>query len=72
MRLSDQDGNPLLDEEGNPCSFYIHETISNIAHGTNFFKNVTSDTKMFADGYISNCPSQNENKFELSGELCVE
>ena len=57
--------------DGTPCSFYIHETISNIAKGTRFFKNVTSGS-IFADGYISNCPNQNENYFELSGQLCVE
>jgi hypothetical protein len=58
-------------EDGTPCSFWIHETISNIAKGTRFFKNVTSG-EIFADGYISNCPNENENHFELSGQLCVE
>jgi len=58
-------------EDGTPCSFWIHETISNIAKGTRFFKNVTS-VEVFADGYISNCPGENENYFELSGELCLE
>ena len=58
-------------EDGTPCSFWIHETISNIAKGTRFFKNVKSG-EIFADGYISNCPNENENHFELSGQLCVE
>jgi|GEM_PF-1505252 len=58
-------------EDGTPCSFWIHETISNIAKGTRFFSNVTS-AEVFADGYISNCPHDNENYFELSGTLCVE
>jgi len=71
VRLFDEDGNLLLDEDGNPCSFYIHETISNIPHGTGFFRNVTS-VEMFADGYVSSCPSGSENYFDLSGELCVE
>jgi len=57
--------------DGTPCSFWIHETISNIAKGTRFFKNVTS-AEVFADGYISNCPDDNKNYFDLSGELCVE
>ncbi|MCK5354211.1 MAG: hypothetical protein KAJ63_03770 [Methyloprofundus sp.] len=61
----------LYDEEGNPCSFYIHETISSIPHGTRFFRNVTS-VEIFADGYVSRCPGENENYFDLSGELCVE
>ena len=71
VRPVDEDGNLLLDEEGNPCSFYIHETISSIPHGTRFFRNVTS-VEIFADGYVSRCPGENENYFDLSGELCVE
>ena len=71
VRLYDEEGSLLLDEEGNPCSFYIHETISNIERGTGFFRDVTS-AEIFADGYISSCPSENENYFDLSGELCVE
>lgn len=58
-------------EDGTPCSFYIHETIRKIAKGTGFFKKITN-VELFADGYISNCPGQNENQFELSGTLCVE
>ena len=58
-------------EDGTPCSFWIHETISNLAKGTRFFKDVTS-SEIFADGYISNCPNENENYFVLSGQLCVE
>ena len=67
------DYNPvrLFDEYGKPCSFYIHETISNIPHGTGFFRNITS-IEMFADGYVSSCPGGNENYFDLSGEICVE
>ena len=57
--------------DGTPCSFWIHETISNIKRGTRLFGNVTS-AQVFADGYISNCPNENENQFELSGEICTE
>jgi len=60
---------PLNDET--PCSFWIHETISNIASGTGFLKKVIS-VEIFADGYVSNCPNENETYFELSGELCKE
>jgi hypothetical protein len=60
-----------VDENGTPCSFYIHETISDIPKGTGFFKDVTS-VEVFADGYISNCPNENENSFALSGVICVE
>ena len=58
-------------EDGTPCSFWIRETISNIELGTRFFGNVTF-VEIFADGYISNCPTENENHFELSGKICVE
>ena len=58
-------------EDGTPCSFWIHETINNIAKGTRFFKDVIS-SEVYADGYISNCPSDNQNYFELSGQICVE
>ena len=66
-------GNPVRAEDGNgnACSYWILETISDIAKGTRLFKNVTS-VNVVAVGYISNCPSENENHFELSGPLCVE
>lgn len=66
-------GNPVrnVDGNGDACSFWIRETISDIAKGTRFFKNVTS-VNVVAEGYISNCPGENENSFELSGTLCVE
>ena len=54
-----------------PCSFFIHENISEISRGTRFFRNVT-DVEVFADGYIDNCPGNNGNYFEISGDLCVE
>jgi len=54
-----------------PCSFWIHETIHNIEKGNGLFSNVTS-AEVFAEGYISHCPNENANSFELSGELCVE
>ena len=60
-----------LEDGVTPCSFFIHESITNIAQGTGFFKHITG-TEIFADGYISNCPNDNENHFELSGTLCVE
>jgi len=66
-------GNPVRrwDASGNACSYWILETISDIAKGTRLFKNVTS-VKVVAEGYISNCPDENENHFALSGQLCVE
>jgi len=66
-------GNPVrgVDENGNACSYWIRETISDIVKGTRLFKNVTS-VNVIADGYISSCPNENVNSFDLSGELCVE
>jgi len=66
-------GNPVraIDGNGEACSFWITEAISDIAKGTKFFKNVTS-INVTAEGYISNCPGENENVFGLSGTLCVE
>ena len=66
-------GNPVRAVDGNgvACSFWIRETISDIAKGTKFFKNVTS-VNVIAEGYISSCPNENENQFSISGELCVE
>ena len=71
--LDFQYGNPgrAVDGEGVTCSYWIRETISDIAKGTRFFKDVTS-VEVFAVGYISNCPDENENSCMLSGELCVE
>ena len=67
-----QYGNPVRTVvDGVACSYWIKETISDIAKGTRLFKNVTS-VNVIAVGYISNCPSENENHFELSGPLCVE
>jgi hypothetical protein len=68
-----QYGNPVRDVDGagNPCSYWITENISDIAKGTGLFKNVTS-VSVTAAGYISNCPDENVNSFELSGTLCVE
>ena len=68
-----QYGNPVrnVDSNGNACSFWITETISDITKGTRLFKNVTS-VNITAEGYISSCPGENENYFSLSGSLCVE
>jgi hypothetical protein len=71
VRLYDESGGLLVDAEGNPCSFWIHETITEIKKGTRFFNNVTS-VSISADGYVSNCPTENKNFFELSGSLCIE
>ena len=60
-----------LEDGVTPCSFWIHETINNIVKGNGLFGNVTS-IKVFADGYISYCPNENENQFNLSGEICVD
>ncbi len=65
--------NGALDVAGNGtlCSFNIHETITKISAGTGFFENITK-VKISADGYISNCPTENHNLFALSGILCRE
>ena len=57
--------------EGIPCSFYVQEKLTDITEGTGFFENVES-VDILADGYISIClPDENENKFVLSGTVCV-
>lgn len=62
-----------LAENGIPCSFKIHETITNIVTGSGFFSNV-NDVEIHGIGYISACiaEGENENEFELSGYLCVD
>ena len=60
-----------LEDGTTPCSFWMNETISDISAGTRIFKNVTS-VSIRAEGYTSNCPDENENHFDLSGEICVE
>jgi hypothetical protein len=55
-----------------PCSFYISEEIKEIAFGTGFFAQTVRSVDIVADGYISNCDGENENEFELTGELCVD
>ena len=57
--------------DGAPCSYFIHENISQIAQGAKFFGKVSS-ANISADGYISNCPGKNKNEFTLSGELCIK
>lgn len=60
-----------VDDQGMPCSFFIHETITEISSGSGFFSNVLSvDIK--ADGHIAFCPTENKNKFKLSGEICID
>ena len=60
-----------LTAEGVPCSFYVKEYITDITQGNGFFGNVES-VNIIADGYISIClPDENVNKFDLSGEICV-
>ena len=71
VRLFDDSGNLLLDTDGDPCSFLIRESITKIVQGTGFFNNVT-EVEIVADGYVSNCPSENKNYFDISGHLCVE
>ena len=57
--------------EGVPCSFYVQEYITDITLGTGYFESVES-VNILADGYISTClPDENENKFVLSGSICV-
>ena len=57
--------------DGVPCSFYVQEYLTDITQGTGFFENVES-VDIRADGYISIClPDENENKFVLSGTICV-
>lgn len=57
--------------DGTPCSYFIHENISQIAQGTKFFGKISS-VNISADGYVSNCPGENKNEFTLSGELCIK
>ena len=64
-----------IDDQGSPCSFNVIENITKL-EGEGFFENVTS-VDVTATGYIAACfeggvPDENENEFELSGELCVE
>ena len=68
-----QYGNPVrnYDSNGNACSFWVIETISDIPKGTRLFRNVTS-VNITAQGYTSSCPGDNANEFTLSGTLCVE
>jgi hypothetical protein len=60
-----------FEEDGTPCSFYIHEVIRHIAKGEGFFEQV-KEVQIDADGYVSNCIDENENEFELSGRLCID
>lgn len=60
-----------LDDGVTPCSYWIHEEITSFADGTRFFRDVSS-VQIAADGYISYCPGENQNQFELSGELCKD
>ena len=65
-----------FDAQGLPCSFFIAETISDIAIGTGFFSGVSS-VNILAEGYIAFCvakngDTENENVFELAGEICIE
>lgn len=61
-----------LAEDGVPCSFFMHEVITNIEGGSGFFGNV-KEVEIHADGYVSACfaGGENENEFELTGTLCV-
>jgi len=62
---------PRAYDENGPCSFYVKEHITNITMGTGFFDDVES-VDIMADGYISYClQDKYENKFVLSGEICV-
>ena len=54
-----------------PCSYYVLETITQIAQGAKFF-NDTTETEIVANGHISSCPGENANYFELSGSLCKD
>ena len=58
-------------EDEQYCSFFILEKITNIVLGSGFFTNVNY-VNIKADGYISTCDGENENEFELTGELCVK
>lgn len=64
-----------FDDQGAPCSFNVIENITTL-QGEGFFENVTS-ANVTAIGYIAACfengvPDENENEFELSGELCID
>ena len=60
-----------LAEDGMPCSLFIAETITDM-QGSGFLANV-SKVEIHADGYISACiaDGENENEFELTGDLCL-
>ena len=58
-------------EDGLPCYCEVHELITNIVKGKGFFTNVSS-AAVEANGHINTCEGDNENKFELTGEICFE
>ncbi len=61
-----------VSDEGLPCSFYVEEHITQISSETGFFANIES-AHIVADGFTSTClPEENVNKFELSGDICVD
>ena len=65
-------GAPLAFEgDGAPCAFPIIEKITEISKGTGIFKSVTR-IDVTAHGTVSACSFNNENSFELVGQLCVE
>lgn len=71
--LEDESGSPILGEDGQPipCSFFIAETLTDITKGSKFFaKSKKVLQSVHADGYVSRCPDENSNFFELSGEFC--
>lgn len=63
----------FLDENGQPipCSFFIAETLTDIKKGSKFFaKSRKFPQSVLANGYVSRCPDENSNYFDLSGEFC--
>ena len=60
-----------LGEDGSLCYFEVEELIKTIVKGEGIFKNVSS-ANVVANGYLNTCEGANQNKFELTGEMCFD
>jgi len=58
-----------VDDQNIPCSFFVTETITNMASGSGFFSSITR-AHIVAEGFVSFCVQENANQFALSGQLC--
>lgn len=71
--VSEKNGDLILDGNGYPipCSFSIRETITDLRKGSEFFaKAKRVEQNIIAEGYVSKCPDESQNWFELSGKFC--